>query len=279
MQHRLNYQMTPSSQQSASLKTSSSAVKRVPITALIPVKDEIHNIKEVLASVDFADEILVVDSYSTDGTYEEALKMADRVIRREFDTYSRQKNWAIEHASHEWILLIDADERVTNSLKKEILTTLENPNQSGAVAFWIGRENHFMGKRVHYSGWQNDKVIRLFKKSKCRYEDLSVHEVIKAEGPVAQLKNKLYHNTYTSLDEYLNKMNRYAALQAQDYDKKTGPLTAYHFVIKPFWRFFKHYIIQGGFRDGVVGLTICYIQGYTVFMRYVKLWLLRKNRM
>lgn len=248
------------------------------LTAIIPVGNEIHNIEEVIASVSFADEILVVDSYSTDGTFELAEKLATKVIRRTFDYPASQKNWAIPQAKHEWILLVDADERVTPELKAEIMKILENPNPN-IVAYWIGRMNHFMGERVHYSGWRNDKVIRLFRRDFCKYEDKHVHEEIIANGTVGSLKNKFYHNTYTTFDAYMNKMNKYATWQAKDYDKKTGMLTPYHFIIKPFWGFFKHYVVQSGFRDGVIGLTIGYIQGYVVFMRYVKLWLLRKNRL
>jgi glycosyltransferase involved in cell wall biosynthesis len=247
------------------------------LTAIIPVGNEIHNIEAVIASVDFADEILVVDSFTTDGTFELAEKLATKVIRRSFDYPASQKNWAIPQAKHEWILLLDADERVTPELKAEILDILKSPDPN-IVAYWIGRMNHFMGERVHYSGWRNDKVIRLFKRDVCRYEEKHVHEEIIADGPVGKLNNKLYHNTYISLDKYMEKMNKYATWQAKDYDKKTGALTPYHFIIKPFWGFFKHYIIQSGFRDGVIGLTIGYIQGYVVFMRYVKLWLLRRQR-
>jgi glycosyltransferase involved in cell wall biosynthesis len=249
----------------------------IKLTAIIPVGNEIHNIEAVVASVDFADEIIVVDSYGNDGTYEKALQLNTQVIRRKFDYPASQKNWAIPQAKHEWILLVDADERVTPELRAEIIEILKNPDPN-IVAYWIGRMNHFMGERINYSGWRNDSVIRLFKRDFCKYEDKHVHEEIIANGLVGRLKNKLYHNTYITFDKYMDKMNRYATWQAKDYDKKTGQLTPYHFIIKPFWGFFKHYIIQGGFRDGVVGLTIGYIQGYTVFMRYVKLWLLRKNR-
>ncbi|MCB0423147.1 MAG: glycosyltransferase family 2 protein [Flavobacteriaceae bacterium] len=247
------------------------------LTAIIPTGNEIHNIEAVIASVDFADEILVVDSYSTDGTYEKAQQLATKVIRRDYEYSASQKNWAIPQAQHEWILLVDADERVTPELKAEIQKILGNPPQD-IVAYWIGRMNHFMGERVHYSGWRNDKVIRLFKRDYCKYEDKNVHAEIIANGSIGQLKNKLYHNTYITFDKYVEKMNRYATWQAKDYDKKTGRLTPYHFVIKPFWGFFKHYIVQSGFRDGVVGFTIGYLQAYVVFMRYVKLWLLRRNR-
>ncbi|HLT52286.1 MAG TPA: glycosyltransferase family 2 protein [Flavobacteriaceae bacterium] len=247
------------------------------LTAIIPTGNEIHNIEAVIASVDFADEILVVDSFSNDGTYDKALELGTKVIRREYHYSASQKNWAIPQASHEWILLVDADERVTPELKAEILEILKNPDAE-TVAYWIGRMNHFMGQRVHYSGWRNDSVIRLFKRDFCKYEDKQVHAEIIAQGKVGKLKNKLYHNTYVTFDKYIEKMNRYAWWQARDYDKKTGKLTPYHFVIKPFWGFFKHYVIQSGFRDGVVGFTIGYMQAYVVFMRYVKLWLLRKNR-
>ncbi len=248
------------------------------LTAIIPSFNEEHNIKEVLESVSFADEIMVVDSYSTDRTLEIAKEHAHVILQREYEYSASQKNWAIPQATHEWILLVDADERVTPELKQEVLSILKNPPTDNTVAFWIGRMNHFMGERVHYSGWRGDKVIRLFRKSKCVYEDKHVHAEIIADGNVGMLKQQLYHNTYTTLDAYIQKLNKYASWQARDYDKKTGKLTPYHFVIKPFWGFFKHYIMQSGFRDGAVGLTIGYIQGYTVFMRYVKLWLLRRGR-
>lgn len=247
------------------------------LTAIIPTGNEIHNIEAVIASVNFADEILVVDSFSTDGTFEKAQELATKVIRREFNYPASQKNWAIPQAENEWILLVDADERVTPELKAEILTLLEQKKHE-PVAYWIGRMNHFMGERVNYSGWRNDKVIRLFKRDFCKYEDKYVHEEIIANGSVGKLNNKLYHNTYITFDKYIEKMNKYAWWQAKDYDKKTGKLTPYHFVIKPFWGFFKHYFLQSGFRDGLVGFTIGYIQAYVVFMRYVKLWLLRKDR-
>lgn len=247
------------------------------LTALIPTGNEIHNIEEVIASVNFADEILVVDSFSSDGTFEKAKELATKVIRREYQYSASQKNWAIPQATHEWILLVDADERVTPKLKEEILKILQNPSKD-IVAYWIGRNNHFMGEHVKYSGWRNDSVIRLFKRDLCKYEDKHVHAEIIANGQIGQLKNKLYHNTYITFDKYIEKMNRYAWWQAKDYDKKTGALTPYHFIVKPFWGFFKHYIIQSGFRDGIVGFTIGYLQAYVVFMRYVKLWLLRRNR-
>lgn len=248
------------------------------LTAIIPTGNEEHNIREVLESVKFADEIMVVDSFSTDKTIEIAREYTDFIIQREYQYSASQKNWAIPQATHEWILLVDADERVTPELQKEIQDILNNPPQDDTVGYWIYRMNHFMGKRVKYSGWQNDKVIRLFKKSKCHYEDKMVHAEIIADGQIKFLKSKFYHNTYKGIDHHINKLNRYASWQAIDYDKKTGMLTPFHFVIKPMWGFFKHFILQQGLRDGVVGFTIAKVQAYSIFMRYVKLWLLRRGR-
>ncbi|XLS28026.1 glycosyltransferase family 2 protein [Flavobacteriaceae bacterium M23B6Z8] len=248
------------------------------LSVIIPVYNEEKHIEAVLASVSFADEILIVDSFSTDKTLELAQKFQPKILQRKFDYHAAQKNWVIPQASHEWILLVDADERVTPALRDEILDHLSKPPDASVAGFWIGRINHFMGERIHYSGWRNDKVIRFFRKSACRYEDKYVHEEIKSEGKVLFLKEKLLHYTYSSMDQFMEKLNRYATLQARDYEAKTGKLTPYHFVLKPIWGFVKHYFVQSGFRDGVPGLVIGYIQSYTVFMRYVKLWLLRRGR-
>lgn len=247
------------------------------LTAIIPTKNEAHNIEAVLASVDFADEILVIDSFSDDATVEKATALSAKILQRKFDFYGAQKNYAINQAKYQWVLLLDADERVTPELKTEIISIL-NQDTINYDAFSIKRINHFMGQRVNYSGWRNDSVIRLFKKDACKYNNLHVHESLIVNGTTGKLQHKFLHYSYRSFNQYMQKMDRYATLQAKDYDKKTGRLTPYHFIIKPFWGFFKHYILQSGFRDGVVGLTIGYVQGYVVFMRYVKLWLLRKNR-
>ena len=249
----------------------------VKITAIIPTFNEAHNIEEVLKSVSFADEIMVVDSFSTDNTVELAKKYTNFIVQREYKYSASQKNWAIPQANNEWILLVDADERVTPELKQEIIEVLNQNSMDSVDAFSIRRANYFMGKRVYFSGKRNDRVTRLFRKSTCRYEDKFVHAKLQTKGKVKPLKNKFYHNTYVSFDKYIEKMNRYAWLQARDYNKVTGALTPYHFIIKPCWSFFTHFIIQGGFRDGVPGLVISYLYGYSVFTRYVKLWLLRRN--
>lgn len=245
------------------------------ITAIIPTLNEEANIEEAIKSVKFADEIIVIDSFSTDRTVELAKKHGVKAVQREFDDFSSQKNYAINLAKNDWIYILDADERITTALENELLKTVENPK--GYVGFYVRRTFFFMGKRIKFSGHRRDRVVRLFLKNNCRYNGNLVHEVIKAEGKLGILKNRIDHFSYRNFDHYIVKLNRYAWLQAKQYNEKTGVLTPFHFVIKPMWRFFKHYIIQGGFRDGIPGMVISYLHSYAVFMRYVKIWLLRRN--
>ena len=236
------------------------------ITSIIPTGNEEENIIAALKSVDFADEKMIVDSFSNDKTIELSRKYADTIIQREYKNSASQKNWAIPQAKYNWIILIDADERVTPQLKKEILNIINSgTNKSG---FWIKRQNYFMGKKIRFSGWQGDKVIRLFKRDECKYENKKVHAEIISKGEIGELKNHLIHNTFKSKKHYLNKIDQYAKWQALDYDAKTKKITVYHLIFKPIFRFIKHYIFQLGILDGYVGFIIASYQARAVKMRY-----------
>ncbi len=236
------------------------------ITAIIPTLNEQHNIVDAIKSINFADEIMVVDSFSTDKTIELATPLADTILQREYENSASQKNWSIPQAKYKWILLLDADERVKEELKKEVLSVLES--KTNYDGFWIKRENYFMGKRVYFSGWRGDRVIRLFKRDECKYEKKHVHAEIVSEGKIGILKNKLIHNTFKNKEDYFKKLKRYAKWQAKDYDQKTGNITIFHTTIKPIFRFIKHYFIQLGILDGYVGFIISFYQAKAVKMRY-----------
>ena len=241
----------------------------IPITAIIPTYNEEDGLLQALKSVQFANEILVVDSFSTDKTLEIAESFGAKIIQREYKYSASQKNWAIPQAKHSWILLLDADEIISKPLKIEIQNLLKSePKESG---FWIYRENFFLGKKIKYSGWQGDKVVRLFKKDECCYEDKHVHSEIISSGKIGFLRHKIIHNTYKNFEHYLHKIERYAEWQSKDYNKKVRTLKPYHFIIKPPFRFIKHYILQLGFLDGSVGLIISALQSYGVFLRYIHL--------
>ncbi len=245
------------------------------ITAIIPTFNEEIHIEEAIKSVSFADEIIVIDSYSTDKTVELANKYNVRLIQRVFDDFSTQKNFAIDRATHDWIYLLDADERVTEELQIEILEAVKKPNEF--VGFYIYRTFYFIGRKINYSGWQRDKVARLFLKEHCRYNGKLVHETIKADGELGFFKSKLEHYSYRGFDHYISKLNQYAWLQAKQLNDKGKKVNLYHVFVKPPARFFIHYVIRLGFLDGFPGFVIAVTQSYGVLTRYIKLWLLRRD--
>lgn len=236
------------------------------LTAIIPTGNEEHNIIAAIKSVDFADEIMIVDSFSKDNTVKLATPLAHTILHREYENSASQKNWAIPQAKYKWILLLDADERVTPELRKEVTETINS--KSVISGFWIRRQNYFMGRKVRFSGWRGDKVIRLFKRDECRYEDKHVHAEIICNGKLGILKNKIIHNTFITKEIYLKKLERYAKWQADDYENKVKEITIYHTKIKPLFRFFRHYILQLGILDGYVGFVISSYQARAVKMRY-----------
>ena len=241
----------------------------IPVTAIIPTYNEEECILNAIASVQFADEVLVVDSYSTDKTVKLAQSKGAKIIQRDYNYSASQKNWAIPQAKHPWILLIDADETVPVALKIEIQSILKSePKESG---FYIYRKNFFLGQKIKYSGWQRDKVIRLFKRDECAYEDRHVHAEIVSSGKIGFLKHKIIHNTYKNFNHYLSKIERYAEWQSKDYKKKNKSPSPWHFITRPPFRFIKHYVIQLGFLDGFAGLVIAALQSYGVFLRYIHL--------
>ena len=244
------------------------------ITAIIPTLNEEIHIEAAIKSVDFADEIIVIDSFSTDRTVELAEKHQVKIIKRVFDDFSSQKNYAISQAKFNWIYILDADERVPQSVRKEILAAVENPEDH--VGFFVRRSFYFLGKRLNYGGCQRDKVVRLFRKDKCTYKGL-VHETIATDGELGFFKHKIDHFSFRSYDHYISKMNHYAKLRAQEYHQNNLRPNAYHFVIKPLARFIIHYVIRFGFLDGFRGFVWARVQAYGVFARYSKLSLLYRS--
>ena len=246
------------------------------LSVVITTFNEAFNIGACLESVKWADEIIIVDSYSTDETVSISQQYTSKIFQRKYLGPADQKNWAIPQATHNWVLILDADERVSPSLKDEIITTLQQDQHKDA--YWIPRQSFFMEKKVRFSGWQGDAVIRLIQRDKCRYNDQQVHEEIITEGiEVGRLKNKLDHYTYKDMNHYIAKVERYAEWSAQDYFEKTPRVTFYHLWIKPAARFVKHYFFQLGILDGKVGFTISKIMAWSVYLRYAKIKEKRKT--
>ena len=244
------------------------------ISAIIPTYNEEIHIEKAIKSVSFADEIIVIDSYSTDRTVELAEKHDVKLIQRVFDDFSSQKNYAIQQAKYDWVYVLDADERVTPALAQEILLTVKSPRDF--VGFYIYRTFYFFNKRIRFGGWQRDRVVSLFLKEYCKYVGV-VHEKIVTNGKLGFFKNKIEHFSYKSYDHYISKMNHYGALRGKQYFEEGRKVSLFHILIKPPVRFVIHYFIRLGFLDGFTGLFFAKIQAYSVFVRYVKLWLLNKR--
>jgi len=247
----------------------------IKISALAITLNEAHNIERYIKSLWFADEIIIVDSFSTDETVSLASKYENVIVhQRVFDNFSAQKNFAISQAKNDWITFFDLDEEISDSLAKEILSVAKNPK---AIAYFVKRDYNFMGKRIKYSGFQSDYVIRFFNKNFCEYNSNLVHETIEANGKTANLKNTSPHYTYKSFDHYTGKLHQYSKLQAQMLFENGKKPNLYHFLFRPWYRFWHQYIIRLGILDGKEGFILAYVSAFSVFKRYVNLWLMNRK--
>lgn len=246
-----------------------------PVSVIITTFNEAAHIDAAIDSVLWADEILVVDSFSTDTTVDIASSKGATIIQREYSGPSDQKNFAIKQAKHNWILILDADERCTIELKNEIQKLLQKSDLKNGYS--ILRDNYFLGKRIHYSGWQYDRVTRLIKKGVARYNDVQVHEKMLVDGQVGTLENRLLHFTCHDLDHFLDRQRRYARWGAQDKANNKIPSAFWLLLIKPIWKFKQYYFLRLGILDGWRGLVISATAAWTVFLRGVYLLNPSKN--
>lgn len=245
------------------------------ITALAITYNEEINVKRYVESLSFADEIIFIDSQSTDKTTSIALEMGVKVIERKFTDFSDQRSYAISQAKNDWIVFFDLDEILTPSLETEIKNAITDAN--GTVAFFVKRNFFFMGKSIHFGGWKNDKAVRIFNKKYCKYNGNLVHESIKASGKIGMIKTKLNHYSYKSFDNYNDKLNLYSKLQAENlYNKKIKP-NFYHFFFRPLYRFLWQYFFRLGILDGKEGFILAYIHSFSVFKRYLQLWMMYRK--
>jgi glycosyltransferase involved in cell wall biosynthesis len=245
------------------------------ITALAITLNEEENVKRYVQSLAFADEIIFIDSNSTDATVALAEELGVRVIQRNFDDFSKQRNFGIQQAQNDWIVFFDLDEIITPELGEEIVSSVSSQNDF--VAYTVRRNLFFIGKRIKYGGWQSDKVIRIFNKNNCKYNGNLVYETILANGRVGRLKERVNHYSYKNFDNYNSKLNLYSKLQAEDlYLKKIRP-NIYHFFIRPNYRFLWQYVFRLGFLDGKEGFILAYIHTFSVFKRYLQLWMMHRK--
>jgi glycosyltransferase involved in cell wall biosynthesis len=241
---------------------------RQKLTVVIPSFNEEKRIEACLKSVTWADEILLVDSFSTDRTLEIAQKYAHRILQHEYRNSAAQKNWAIPQAAYEWILLVDCDEIVSPALGSEIRALLRRtPPRDG---YWIFRNNYLMGKRIKYSGWGRDSVLRLFRKERGCYDEKRVHAEIKLDN-AGVLQERLEHDSIASVSAWLDKINRYSSWKAEDKYEKKVSAPVLQLLFRPPFRFVKDFIFRLGFLDGWRGFLIAAMSSFAELAMAAKL--------
>jgi len=242
------------------------------ISLIVTTLNEEENLGRCLESARGVGELIVVDSMSTDTTLRIAGEYGARVFTREFVSNADQKNWAIGKATLEWVLILDADEFLSDPLRAEIAERIVSARENG---YWIYRRNEFLGTIVRHCGWDRDKVLRLFRRGRGRYPERAVHERLELDGVAGRLSERLDHIPYRDLDDYMDKMKRYSRRGALELRRK-GRGWVPGILVRPVTRFLRMYLLQLGFLDGSAGLTLCSLAAASVYFKYA--WLRELSR-
>lgn len=240
------------------------------VSVIVITRNEERNIRDCLSSARWADEIIVVDSGSSDGTVAAAREFSDKVFERPWEGFGASKNFALSQTRNDWVFWLDADERVTPELAEEIELSLSG--QTDMVGFSVPRKAFFLGTWIRHCGWYPGRVVRLFRRDKAVFSNDRVHERLIVDGPVAELKSDLLHYTDPSLEHYFTKFNRYTSLAAEDLAGKGRRTGIGRMLLNPVWTFFRMYFLRLGFLDGIPGLILCMLSAGYVFTKYAKLW-------
>lgn len=252
-------------------------MEREKISITIITHNEEANIRECLESVKWADEIIVVDSGSTDRTVEICREFTDKVFFNHWTGMKEQKQYAVDKASHTWIFSIDADERATEEIKQFIMRELQNTACDG---YRFPRQNYFLGKWLKHGGWYPDHVLRLFRKDRGHFGGINPHDkvIIKSDN-VVTLKIPIIHHTYKSVSQYLTKQNMYSSISAKELFSSGKKVAPYIIPLKALWKFIETYFLKKGFLDGFRGFIVAIGATYSIFWKYLQIWELSgKNR-
>ena len=249
--------------------------KRATISVYVVTFNEEANIRDCLESVKWADEIIVVDSHSTDRTAAIAREYTEHVIQRPWPGYVAQKNFALDQARCDWVLLLDADERVSPELAVEIQDILGRQDVIEA-GFSVPRKTFYLGRWITHGGWYPGRRVRLARRGMGRNVGTDPHDRFEVNGPVGKLCGDLYHYTYRDIGDHLNTINKFTAVGAREMHEKGRGHALLHMLLNPPAKFLKMYILRLGFLDGSAGFIIAVLSAYYVFLKYARLWELKR---
>jgi glycosyltransferase involved in cell wall biosynthesis len=251
--------------------TVTSALPRPTVSAIVVCFNEEENIRPCLESLRWCDEIVVVDSFSTDRTVEIVRQYTDRIIQRPWAGYREQKAFAHSQATKDWVLLVDSDERVTPELRDEIQQTLTH-DSSACAGFAVPRLVFYLGRWWWRGGWYPDYNVRLFRRDRATWGGSDPHEKILVDGPVRRLRYPLYHFSYRNIEDHIERINRFTSISSQELRKNEKHWRLIDALLRPGFRFFRSYILKRGFMEGFAGFYVATTAAMYVFLRYAKLW-------
>ncbi|GAB4271954.1 MAG: glycosyltransferase family 2 protein [Deferrisomatales bacterium] len=240
------------------------------LSATLICRDEADKIRGALESVRFCDEVVVLDSGSTDGTVEICRELADVVVETHWPGHVEQKNRALDRATGQWVFALDADERATPELAAEIRRVLaEEPAVDG---FLIGRHVHYLGRWIDHSGWYPEPRVRLFRRGRGRWVGIDPHDEVRVEGPVGRLRGEIVHYTYDDLADHVRTLNRFSSAFAREHGARGRRFSWGQLLARPPLEFLKKYVVQRGFLDGPQGFFVASLSAFYVFLKWAKLW-------
>ena len=245
-------------------------MKKMTLSVIIAAKNEGHHIEACVKSVSFADEVLVLDSGSTDDTVTRAQEAGATVHATDWPGYGPQQQRGIKLAKSDWVLSLDADELVSDALREEILAAMVQTDFDG---FFLPRHSSFCGVFIEHGGWRPDFTLRLVRQPLAGFTDHFLHAHMTVNGRAGHLKAPIIHYSYRTLDDVLEKLNRYSRGAARDLADRGGSSTLTKAIFKGFWAFFRTYFIRRGFLDGQMGLALAIYNGQTTYYKYLRLWM------
>ncbi len=241
------------------------------VSAVVVCFNEEENIERCLKSLEWADEIVVVDSFSTDNTISICKRYTDRIYQRKWPGINKQKEFAVSLTRNEWVFVLDADEEVSRELRDEIRERLEADN-GRYDGYMAKRHTYYLGRWINHGGWYPDYKLRLFKKSRGRFVGEDPHDKIEVLGEVGKLKGEIYHYTYKDISHHIRTINSFSDVVSDVLLKKREKFILTKMLLKPPIKFLETYIYKLGFLDGIPGLIISVLSSYYVFLKYAKLW-------
>jgi glycosyltransferase involved in cell wall biosynthesis len=241
------------------------------LSVVIITYNEEKRIADCLSSVTWADEIIVVDSYSTDKTLEVCRKFGVRVIQHEWPGHVKQKNYALTQAAHDWVLSLDADEVASPLLAAQVQQLMQQ-GPPEAAGYYFPRQTYYLGRWIKHCGWYPDYKLRLVDRQRAHWEGEDPHDSLVCRGKTAKLSGRIYHYSFDGLADHLDTIDRFTTIAARERHKKGARANLGHLVLRPPFTFLKMYLLKLGLLDGLQGLIICVLSAYHVFVKYAKLW-------